>query len=79
MRPRGRNRALDAWMWGQSLGVLQDGARGSRQDGASVIDVGRCDAGKGQEPGGPWTVFCGVIRPDFSPVRGRRAERWGRF
>ena len=55
-------------MWGQSLGVLQDGARGIRQDGASVLDVGRCDAGKGQEPSGPSTVKSGVIWPDFSPV-----------
>jgi hypothetical protein len=64
-------------MRGQSLGVLQDGARGSRQDGASVIDVGRCDAGKGQEPSGPSIRILCVIWPDVSPERGRRAERWG--
>jgi hypothetical protein len=68
---------LGAWMWGQSLGVLQDGARGSRQDGARVLDVGRCDAGREQELCRSATFVCGLIWLDLSSERGSRAERSG--
>ena len=79
MRPRGRNHAWVPGCVGQSLGVLQDGARGSRQDGARGLNVGRCDAGRGQEPSRPSTCIWGVIWLDLFAERGSQTEGFERF